>query len=151
MISYAQLVERAMKYFTWYCFSKYICQLILGFDKKKITIFSLSFCLMKCLSTFTCLVRSCWTRLLAMTIATLLSHYILISVSIRYPSYLSSPFIHSISHNPLVIPLNYVSALDKATTFCFLLFQVTKFPPTKIKYPEVDFLSVRFLTQSTSV
>jgi hypothetical protein len=83
-----------------------------------------------------------------MTIAALLSQYILISVSIRYPNSLSSPFIHSISHNHLVIPLNSASALDRPTIFCFLLFHVTKFPPTKVKYPKVDFLSVRFPAQS---
>ena len=76
-----------------------------------------------------------------MAIAALLSQYILISVSIGYPSSSNNLFIHSTSHNSLVIPLNSASALDRATTFCFLLFQVTKFPPTKVKYPEVDFLS----------
>ena len=31
------------------------------------------------------------------------------------------------SHNPLAIPRNYASALDSATTFCFLLRHVFKF------------------------
>ena len=31
-------------------------------------------------------------------------------------------------------------ALDLATTVCFLLFQVIKFPPKKVQYPVVDFL-----------
>jgi len=39
------------------------------------------------------------------------------------------------------MPLNSASALDLATTDCFLLFQVTIFPPTKVKYLEVDLLS----------
>eukprot|EP00257_Ricinus_communis_P026777 XP_025014191.1 receptor-like protein EIX2 [Ricinus communis] len=33
------------------------------------------------------------------------------------------------------------SALDLVITDCFLLFQVTKFPPTKVQNPEVNFLS----------
>lgn len=34
---------------------------------------------------------------------------------------------------PLAIPLNYSSALDKAITFYFLHFLITKFPPIKVK------------------
>ncbi|PRQ38174.1 hypothetical protein RchiOBHm_Chr4g0410851 [Rosa chinensis] len=43
------------------------------------------------------------------------------------------------------------SALDLATTFCFLLRQVTRFPPTKVKYPDVERLSVLSPAQSASV
>jgi hypothetical protein len=43
------------------------------------------------------------------------------------------------------------SALDLATTFCFLLCHVTKFPPTNVKYPEVDFRSVIDPAQSASI
>ncbi|PRQ56860.1 hypothetical protein RchiOBHm_Chr1g0341921 [Rosa chinensis] len=57
----------------------------------------------------------------------------------------------SISQTPWDMPLNSASALDLATTFCFLLRQVTKFPPTKVKYPEVDLLSDLELAQSASI
>ncbi|GMP26440.1 hypothetical protein CsSME_00002869 [Camellia sinensis var. sinensis] len=46
------------------------------------------------------------------------------------------------SHTPCAISLNSTSALDLATTFCFLLLQVTRLLPTKVQYPEVDLLSV---------
>ncbi|KAK8951752.1 hypothetical protein KSP39_PZI004406 [Platanthera zijinensis] len=42
------------------------------------------------------------------------------------------------SHVACDIAVFSASVLDLATTFCFLLRQVTKFPPTKEKYP-VDF------------
>ena len=41
-------------------------------------------------------------------------------------------------------------ALDLATTFCFLLFQETKFPPINTQYPDVDRLSLGKPTQSAS-
>jgi len=41
--------------------------------------------------------------------------------------------------------------LDLTTTVCFLLFQVTIFPPTKVQKPVVDFLSMGFLAQSALV
>ena len=50
-------------------------------------------------------------------------------------------FNHSASQIPKAIPPYSASALDLATTFCFLLLHITKFPPTKVKYPEVDHLS----------
>ncbi|BAU03652.1 hypothetical protein VIGAN_UM150900, partial [Vigna angularis var. angularis] len=59
--------------------------------------------------------------------------------------------IHKSSHTPSVMPLNSASALDLATTGCFLLLQVTRFPPTKVKYPEVDLLSSFEPAQSASV
>ncbi|XP_024989207.1 uncharacterized protein LOC112523761 [Cynara cardunculus var. scolymus] len=45
---------------------------------------------------------------------------------------------HSISVIPLAIPRNSAYALERATTSCFLLLHVTRFPPTKVKYPAVD-------------
>ncbi|MFS7906785.1 hypothetical protein Hanom_Chr01g00063321 [Helianthus anomalus] len=46
----------------------------------------------------------------------------------------SSSFrIHRTSTKHLVIPLNSSSTLERATTFCFLLLQVTRFPPTRVK------------------
>jgi hypothetical protein len=45
----------------------------------------------------------------------------------------SNLLIQRSSQKPLGIPLNLASALDKATTFYFLLLHVTKLPPTKVK------------------
>ncbi|KAJ0575723.1 hypothetical protein HanIR_Chr05g0216071 [Helianthus annuus] len=59
--------------------------------------------------------------------------------------------IHKTSANPLAIPLNSASALDRATTFCFLLLQVTRFPPTRVKYPDVDLRFPLSPAQSASV
>ena len=42
------------------------------------------------------------------------------------------------------------SALDLATTSCFLLFQDIRFPPIKTQYPEVDRLSEGEPAQSAS-
>ena len=43
------------------------------------------------------------------------------------------------------------SALDLATTCCFLLFQDIKLPPIETQYPEVDLLSDGDPAQSASV
>lgn len=56
--------------------------------------------------------------------------------------------------NSLVVEamaLYYASALEWAITFCFLLFQVTKFPPINVQYPVVNQQSVRLPAQSASV
>jgi len=45
---------------------------------------------------------------------------------------------NSISQIPNAMALNFASALDLTTTFCFLLLQVTKFPQRKMQYPKVD-------------
>ena len=45
----------------------------------------------------------------------------------------SSLLSQSSLHTPLAIPRNSASALDRATTFCFLLLHVMRFPPTKVK------------------
>lgn len=47
--------------------------------------------------------------------------------------------------------LQFSPALDLATTDYFLLFQVTRFPPTREQYPKVDLLSVTNPTQSVSI
>ena len=52
-----------------------------------------------------------------------------------------------ILHTSLVIALNLVSTLLWATTFFFLLLYITKFPQTYLQYLDVDFLSVKDLTQ----
>ena len=67
------------------------------------------------------------------------------------PKYDSTFLTHKSSHTPSAMPLNYASALDFTTTGCFLLLQVTRFPPTKVKYPEVDLLSSFELAQSASM
>ena len=43
------------------------------------------------------------------------------------------------------------SALDLATIVCFLLLQVIRFPPRKVQYQVVDFLSDGGLAQSALV
>ena len=83
--------------------------------------------------------------------AALLSQNKFISELGATPISSSSFFNQSSSHIPLTIPRNSASALDNATTFCFLLLHVTRLPPTKVKYPEVDFLSVMFPARSASV
>jgi hypothetical protein len=114
-------------------------------------IFTSRFCLIKCRSISTCFVRSCWIGLCEILIAVLLlqNRFILqlAAKSISVNNLLS----HRSSQRPLAILQNSASALDNATIFCFLLFHVTRFPPTKVKYPEVDFLSEIFPTQSASI
>ena len=58
--------------------------------------------------------------------------------------------IHNNSQIALVIPLYSASANDLATTY-FILLQVTKFSPTNVKYPDVDYRSSIDATQSASV
>ncbi|MFS7906388.1 hypothetical protein Hanom_Chr01g00058631 [Helianthus anomalus] len=67
------------------------------------------------------------------------------------PTSVRSFRIHNISVRPRAIPRNSASALDRATTFCFLLLQVTRFPPTRVKYPDVDLRSPLSPAQSASV
>lgn len=105
------------------------------------TIFLSNFSLMKNQPTSTCFVQSCWTGLRAILCAVLLSQYIQIDCLDELPK--SSK--RNLSHNALqilsVIPLYSASALERATTFYFLLLHVTRFPHTNVKYPEVDHLS----------
>ena len=119
--------------------------------KGRRTILLSSFSLIKCRSISTCFVRSCWTGFSEMLIAALLSQYRGLACVWRKPNSPRSFLIHRISVTPFAIPLNSASALDRATTFYFLLFQVTRLPPTRVKYPEVDFLSSRSPAQSASV
>ena len=86
-----------------------------------------------------------------MSIVALLSQNKLISLVGAKPISVNKFLSQRSSHKPFAIPLNSVSALDKATTFCFLLLQVTRFPPTNVKYLDVDFLSVIFPIQSAFV
>ena len=91
------------------------------------------FCLIKCRSTFTCLVRSYWTGLWATSMVALLSQSKFISQLGGKPISVNNLLSQSNSHNPLAIPRNFDFALDSATTFCFLLLHVTRFPPTNVK------------------
>ncbi|RDY07787.1 hypothetical protein CR513_08048, partial [Mucuna pruriens] len=101
-----------------------------------------NFSLMKFLSISMCFVLSCQTGLWAILIAELLSQNNFIAPS--YFTLRSSRiiFIHIPSHIPYAMARNFASVLDRATTFCFLLLQVTRFPPRNIQYPEVDLLSI---------
>ena len=75
---------------------------------------------MKFLSTSTCLVRSCWTGLWAISMAALLSQNRPILELGAKPISISELLSQMSSHMPLTIPLNLASALDNATIF--LLF-----------------------------
>ena len=46
---------------------------------------------------------------------------------------------------------NLASTLDLVTTICFLLLDVTKFPPSKMQYAEVDFIFIIEHVQSVFV
>ena len=116
---------------------KAICYLIFSFN-----IPLSSFSLIKNLSISMCLVLSCCTGLLAMLIADLFSDHSLI--------WFSWFIFHNISATPTATALYSLSAIDLATTDCFLLFQETRFPPTNMQYPDVDFLSSAQLAQSES-
>ena len=63
--------------------------------------------------------------------------------------------IRFLNHNnlqiALVIPLYLASVDVLTTTSCFLLHQMTKFPPTNVKHPDVDRRSSIDPSQSTSV
>ena len=117
---------------------------------RRMILFS-SFSLIKCRSISTCFVRSCWAGFSEMLIAALLSQYRRLACVWWHPRSPNSFLIHRISVTPFAIPLNSASALDKATTFGFLLLQVTRLPPTRVKYPELDFRSSRSPAQSASV
>ena len=54
---------------------------------------------------------------------------------------LSKCLIHISSHDVCAIALYSASTLDLVATVCFLLLQVIRFPPRKVQYPVVDFLS----------
>ena len=110
-----------------------------------------NFPLMKCLSISTHFVQSCWTRLWATLIVNFLSQYIFI-----FPSHLILTLSRMISTQrssniPCVIALNSVFVIDMATTTCFLLLQVIRFPPRNVQKAEVDLLSTTHPAQSASV
>ncbi|KAI5569292.1 hypothetical protein POPTR_012G087700v4 [Populus trichocarpa] len=90
------------------------------------------FCLIECRSTSMCLVRSCWTGW-EMSMAALLSQNKFISKLGVKPIFMSSLLSQRSSQRPLAIPRNSASALDNATTFCFLVLHVTRLPLTNVK------------------
>ncbi|BAU03137.1 hypothetical protein VIGAN_UM017800, partial [Vigna angularis var. angularis] len=63
---------------------------------------------------------------------------------------LSNCLSHTSSQVADAIALYSASALDLATTLCFLLFQDIRLPPIETQYPEVDLLSEGEPTQSAS-
>lgn len=109
------------------------------------------FSLMKCLSTSTCLVLSYRIRLCVIDIADLLSQYSFIGGEIWTFNSCRSFSTHNVSQIPWASALNLAYALLLATTLCFMLLQLIKFPPTKVKYPDIDLRSVTLPAQSTSV
>ena len=60
-----------------------------------------------------------------------------------YPWYFTKTMSHRLEFNLCIALL--------ATTFCFLLLHVTKFPPTKVQYPDVDLRSFILHVQLASV
>jgi hypothetical protein len=95
--------------------------------------FRSNFSLMKCWYTSMCLVRSCWTRLLAIFRATWLSQYSNICSFGSKPISVGRVLSHNSSHIPCTIPVYSASAEDLAVMFCFLLRHVTRFPATNVK------------------
>jgi hypothetical protein len=86
-----------------------------------------------------------------MLIVALLSQYNLMESFESYPSSFNRIFSHSILHNPWAMALNSVSTLDLATTNCFLLRQVAKFPLANVQYSKVERRSTIDPTQATFV
>lgn len=84
-----------------------------------------SFSQTKCRFTSMCLVRSCYTGLWEILMAALLSQYRLVSNPISQSRVLNQ----RTSQTPCTIVRYSASALDLATTDCFLLCYVTRFPP----------------------
>ena len=80
------------------------------------------------------MVRSCRTGFSEILIAALWSLNNLHAFYVGSVVHLKFIFSHMTLVIPLAIPQNSAFALDKATTFYFLLFHVTRFPPTKVKY-----------------
>ena len=119
--------------------------------KGRQTILASSFSLMRCLSTSICLVRSCWTTLSEMLIAVVLLHMSLQVWFAGKPSLVNNFLIQRILHIHWTISWNSASALERATTFCFLFLYVTTFPSTKVKYPTVDFRPLGFPAQSAPI
>ena len=100
-----------------------------------------NFSLIKNLSISTCFVRSNWTGLFAILIAAMLSQWSIIVSFRNSRSSFNKLFNHIISHRLNAIALYSASAVDQATTACFLLCHETRLPPTNTQYPDVDLLS----------
>ena len=80
--------------------------------------------------------------LLEMLIVALLSQYNFIGPFVVIFNSPSNLFSHNNSHIPRAIALYYASTLLLATIDCFLLLQVTRFPPINVHHPDVELLLV---------
>ena len=107
------------------------CSVVVMYDMQ-IDLLS-SFSLMKCLSTSICFVLPWRTGFYDIKMAALLSQQTFIGDGLEIFNSSSILFIHITSQIPWATDLNSASALLLATTFCFLLHQVTRFPPTKVQ------------------
>ncbi|GKC41109.1 hypothetical protein Tco_1058831 [Tanacetum coccineum] len=87
-----------------------------------------NFSLMKCRSISICFVRSCCTGFSEIWMVALLSLMTLLGSCGGYPISVSSFHIYNTLVIPLAIPRNSASALERATTFCFLLHPSNKVP-----------------------
>src|SRR5436190_23406457 len=85
-----------------------------------------------------------------MLIANLLSHHSCNGSPLDSLNSASRFFNHVISQRPTAMAMYSASAVDRATTSCFLLRQDTEFPPTNMQYPDVDLLLSTQLVQSAS-
>jgi len=114
----------------WHSFSENISQLQFWSYKRKENYSSFKFLFdemsinlhMLCFIMLHRIVSNCYSR-----------HIITIQTHTKSDS---TFLIHKSLHTPSVMLLTSALALDLATTGCFLLLQVTRFPPTKVKYIE---------------
>ena len=103
------------------------------FTNGSLIVFFSKWSFIKWRSISTCFVLSCCTGLFAILTAAWLSQYKFIGSFTLSPRSLRILLIHNSSHTPCTMPRNSASALDLATTFCFLLLHVTKLPHTYVK------------------
>lgn len=106
--------------------------------------------LIKCRSISTNIILSCCIGSCALLMATLLSQKWFIGPFSRNPNSSSNFFNHRSSQILLAIEWNFSSALDLATTNCFLLRYVIRLSQTKEQYLKVDLWSVKEPTQFAS-
>ena len=86
-----------------------------------------------------------------MEIADLLSHFSCTGPGVGKPISTNKFLNQMASQIPFNKALNSASALDKATSDCFLLFHVTKFLPRNEQYASVELLSTMDPPKSASV
>ena len=127
------------------------CKLVVGVNKFSTDFFGLQLFLNKMAINLCMLVLSWNTGLEAMWRAAWLSQYNFINWTSQNFNSWTSCLIHTKSLVTRAIALNYASALDRATTLCFLLFQETIFPAKDAQCPVVDCMSMGQPTQSASL